>query len=45
MSWLEGYDFRVMAACEFVDLKRALGYAEAEARQELAMWLGHNVKR
>ncbi len=33
------------AACEFVGLKRALGYTEAEARRELAMWLGHNPQR
>jgi len=28
-----------------VDIKRALGYTEAEARRELAMWLGHNPHR
>ncbi len=33
------------AACEFVDLKCALGYTEAEACKELAMWLGHNPHR
>ncbi len=39
------HGFRATAACEFVDLKRALGYTEAEARHELAMWLGHNPHR
>ncbi len=37
--------FRATAACEFVSLKRALGYSEAEARRELVMWLGHNPQR
>jgi integrase len=39
------HGFRATAACQFVDLKRALGYTEAEARSELAMWLGHNLHR
>ena len=39
------HGLRATAACEFVDLKRALGYTEAEARRELAMWLGHNPHR
>ncbi len=39
------HGFRATAACEFVDLKRALGYTVAEARRELAMWLGHNPRR
>lgn len=39
------HGFRATAACQFVDLKRALGYTEAEARRELAMWLGHNPQR
>jgi integrase len=39
------HGFRATAACEFVDLKRELGYTEAEARKELAMWLGHNAQR
>ncbi len=39
------HGFRGTAACEFVDTKRALGYSEAEARRELAMWLGHNPHR
>jgi integrase len=39
------HGFRATAACEFVDLKRALGFTEAEARRELAMWLGHNPHR
>ncbi len=39
------HGFRATAACKFVDLKRALGYTEAEARHELAMWLGHNPHR
>lgn len=39
------HGFRAAAACKFVDLKRALGYTEAEARRELAMWLGHNPQR
>jgi hypothetical protein len=37
--------FRAPAACEFVDLKRASGYTEIEARRELAVWLGHNPHR
>jgi integrase len=39
------HGFRATAACEFVDIKRALGYTEAEARRELAVWLGHNPHR
>ena len=39
------HGFRATAACEFVDVKRALGYTEAEARRELAVWLGHNPHR
>ena len=39
------HGFRATAACEFVDLKRALGFTENEARHELAMWLGHNPHR
>ena len=39
------HGFRATAACEFVDLKRALGYTENEARRELAVWLGHNPHR
>jgi integrase len=39
------HGFRATAACEFIDLKRALGYTEAEARRELAMWQGHNPHR
>jgi len=39
------HGFRATAACEFVDVKRALGFTEAEARRELAMWLGHNPHR
>ncbi|CAG0933959.1 hypothetical protein TFLX_03293 [Thermoflexales bacterium] len=39
------HGFRATAACQFVDVKRALGYTEAEARRELAMWLGHNPHR
>jgi hypothetical protein len=39
------HGFRATAACEFVDIKAALGYTEREARQELAMWLGHNLHR
>ncbi len=31
------HGFRATAACEFVDLKRAFGYTEAEERRELAM--------
>ncbi len=37
--------FRRAAACEFVNIKRALGFTEVEARKELAMWLGHNPHR
>jgi integrase len=39
------HGFRGTAACKFVDLKRALGYTDAEVRRELAMWLGHNPQR
>lgn len=39
------HGFRATAACEFVGLKRALGFTEDEARRELAMWLGHNPHR
>ena len=39
------HGFRATTACEFVELKRALGNTEAEARRELAMWLGHNPHR
>ena len=39
------HGFRATAACEFVDVKRALGHTEVEARKELAMWLGHNPHR
>ena len=39
------HGFRATAACKFGDLKRALGYTTAEARRELAMWLGHNPHR
>jgi hypothetical protein len=39
------HGFRATAACEFVDIKSALGYTEMEARHELAIWLGHNPHR
>jgi hypothetical protein len=39
------HGFRGTAAGEFMSVKRALGYTEAEARHELAMWLGHNPHR
>ncbi len=39
------HGFRATAACKFVDIKRALGFTENEARRELAMWLGHNPHR
>lgn len=39
------HGFRATAACEFVDIKAALGNTEMEARHELAMWLGHNPHR
>jgi integrase len=39
------HEFRATAACEFVDVKGALGYTEMEARHELATWLGHNPHR
>jgi hypothetical protein len=35
------HDFRATAACEFVDIKRALGYSDAEARRELATLAPH----
>ncbi len=41
----EAYGFRGTAACEFVDIKYALGFTELEARKELAMWLGHTPHR
>jgi integrase len=39
------HGLRATAACEFVSIKRALGHSDAEARRELAMWLGHNPQR
>jgi integrase len=39
------HGFRATAACEFVNVKAALGHTEMEARHELAMWLGHNPHR
>ena len=39
------HGFRATAACEFMVIKRAMGYTEMEARKELAMWLGHNPHR
>ena len=39
------HGFRGTAACEFVRVKELLGYDEAEARRELARWLGHNPHR
>jgi hypothetical protein len=39
------YGIRMKATCEFVNIKRALGYTEMEARKVLAMWLGHNPQR
>jgi integrase len=39
------HGFRATAACEFVNIKGALGYTDMEARHELAMWLGHNPHR
>jgi hypothetical protein len=39
------HGFRGTAAGEFIDIKRALGFTEVEARHELAMWLGHNPQR
>lgn len=39
------HGFRATAACEFVDVRSALGYTDLEARRELAMWLGHNPHR
>ncbi len=39
------HGFRGTAACEFLDIKCALGFTETEARKELAMWLGHNPQR
>ncbi|HSD85829.1 MAG TPA: hypothetical protein VLG46_18340 [Anaerolineae bacterium] len=32
-------------AGEFISIKRALGFTEAEARHELAQWLGHHPQR
>lgn len=39
------HGFRATAAGELVSLKQALGFTEAEARRELAQWLGHNPQR
>ena len=39
------HGLRATAACKFVSIKQALGYSDAEARRELAMWLGHNPHR
>ena len=39
------HGFRGTAACEFVRVKEMLGYDDAEARGELAQWLGHNPHR
>ena len=39
------HGFRGTAAGEFISIKRALGFTEAEARHELAQWLGHNPQR
>jgi integrase len=39
------HGFRATAACEFVNIRGALGVTEIEARHELAMWLGHNPHR
>ena len=39
------HGFRGTAAGEFIGIKQALGFTEAEARHELAQWLGHNPYR
>ncbi len=39
------HGFRGTAAGEFIGIKRALGFGEAAARHELALWLGHNPHR
>ena len=39
------HGFRGAAASEFINIKKALGGTEVEARHELAMWLGHNPHR
>jgi hypothetical protein len=39
------HGFRATAACEFVNVKSALGYTDIAARHELAMWLGYNPQR
>ena len=39
------HGFRGAAACEFVEVKKTLGYTELEARRELAQWLGHDPQR
>ena len=39
------HGFRGTAAGEFINIKKALGFTETEARHELAMWLGHNPHR
>ena len=39
------HGFRATAACEFVDIRGVMGCTEMAARQELAMWLGHNPHR
>ena len=39
------HGFRGTAAGEFISMKQALGFTEAESRRELAQWLGHNPQR
>jgi integrase len=39
------HGFRGAAACEFVEVKKALGHTELDARRELAQWLGHDPHR
>ena len=39
------HGFRGTAAGQFISIKQALGSTQAEARHELAMWLGHNPHR
>lgn len=39
------HGFRATAACEFVDIKCAMGHSELEARRAVAAWLGHSPHR
>ena len=44
-QWVETQDAEYGQALRFILSSGALGFAEAEARRELAIWLGHNPHR